>query len=76
VHEGFGQVCDIIFLLLADHNYVIDIGEDVSTKSVFGIAEPLWHSEVAVSYEWGDETSLLFIFWWKPDLVITGETVY
>ena len=65
VRECFVKVLDMILLLLASDNNVVDICGDVpsqlisqyfldhSVKSASGIAEALWHSHVAICPEGG-----------------------
>ena len=87
VRESFAKVLDMILLLLASNNNVIDICGDVPSqlisqyfldhfvKSASSIAEAFWHSYVTICPEGGGETGLHLVCLVHEYLVITRETV-
>ena len=85
--DDAATILDMILLLSASHNHIINVRGDVSpqlipqyffdhsVESASGIAQALRHSHVAVCPEGGGETGLSLVFLVHEYLVITRETI-
>jgi hypothetical protein len=86
VGEGLREVCQVLYLL-ARHNDVVDVGENVSANLVLkyrlseagecrpNILEALGHSHEAVGAEGCDEAGIRFVLFAEIYLMITGKIV-
>jgi hypothetical protein len=82
VGEGLFEVGDVVFLVFAHYNDVINIGNNVSLElriqDFFGhsgkgcphIFKPLQHSGVTVSAEGCGKAYFFIIFFLEPNLVV------